>query len=165
MFFFRTAALSLLFLFPAAVGAVGTGESAPAFELEVLGGSGVAGLTDYRGKVVLLDFWASWCGPCRKSLPLYNEMYAELKDKNFEIIAINTDEDPAEGLRFLARYPVDYVVLKDPGASIPPLYQLKVMPTSYLIDGNGIIQEIFLGFREGEMEHLQAAVEALLHAD
>ena len=140
------------------------GDPAPAFELETLGGAGSRSLTDYQGKTVLLDFWASWCGPCRKSLPLYNQMYAELGDENFEIIAINTDEDPADGLHFLERYPVDYMVLQDPAASVPPLYQLKVMPSSYLIDRNGIIRNIFLGFREGEMEGVQTAVEGLLNA-
>ena len=140
------------------------GEPAPAFELETLGGADTRALTDYQGKIVLLDFWASWCGPCRKSLPSYNQMYAELSDQNFEIIAINVDEDPADGLFFLERYAVDYLVLQDSGASVPPLYHLKVMPSSYLIDRDGIIQKIFFGFREGEIERVQTAVEGLLRA-
>ena len=119
MMFFRSAVLLLLLLISAAMSAVEIGESAPAFKLETLGGAATRALTDYHGKIVLLDFWASWCGPCRKSLPSYNQMYAELGDQNFEIIAINIDEDPTDGLLFLERYAVDYLVLKDPGASVP----------------------------------------------
>ena len=165
MKFIRYALLLLLLPISAAVSAVEIGRQAPAFELETLGVMGTRSLVDFRGKIVLLDFWASWCGPCRKSLPLYNQMYNELGDTNFEIIAINTDEDPADGLRFLERYPVDYLVLKDPVATVPPLYQLKVMPSSYLIDQNGVIQNIFAGFREGEMAAVRNAVEGLLNAN
>ena len=164
MMFFRSAVLLLLLQISAAVSAVEIGEPAPAFELETLGGAATRALTDYQGKIVLLDFWASWCGPCRKSLPSYNQMYEELGDQDFEIIAINIDEDPTDGLLFLERYAVDYLVLKDPDASVPPQYQLKVMPSSFLIGRDGIIKKIFLGFREGEMERLQTAVEGLLHA-
>jgi thiol-disulfide isomerase/thioredoxin len=164
MKFFQLAALSLLMLTSVGTNAAEVDEPAPDFQLEVLGVAGVGSLADYRGKIILLDFWASWCGPCRKSLPLFNEMYADLRGREFEIIAINTDEDPADGLRFLERYPVDYLVLKDPGTSVPPLYRLKVMPSSYLIDKNGVIRKIFQGFREGEMEEVRTAVEGLLNA-
>jgi thiol-disulfide isomerase/thioredoxin len=149
----------------AAVCAVEIGTRAPTFELEALGSANTKSLTEFRGKVVLLDFWASWCGPCRKSLPLYNHMYQELFGQDFEIIAINTDEDPADGLKFLERFPVDYLVLKDPTATTPPLYRLKVMPSSYLIDQNGVIQNIFAGFHEGEMVTVRNAVEELLNAN
>lgn len=161
---YRYALILLLLIFPAGSVAVEIGEPAPAFKLEGLDVTATSALADYRGKIVLLDFWASWCGPCRKSLPLYNLMYTELDNEQFEIVAINTDEDPADGLRFLERYPVDYLVLKDPDATVPPLYQLKVMPSSYLIDQNGIIRAIFFGFREGEMERVRTAVEGLLYA-
>ena len=164
MMLFRYALLLLLPI-SAATGAAEMGKQAPAFSLEALGGTSTHSLVDFRGKVVLLDFWASWCGPCRKSLPLYNQMYRELGDKNFEIIAINTDEDPADGLKFLERYHVDYLVLQDASASTPPLYQLKVMPTAYLIDQDGVIQNIFAGFREGEIVSVRNDVEELLDAN
>ena len=164
MIFFKNTLLLPLLLISVAVNAAEIGKPAPAFELEALGVTDTGALADYRGKIVLLDFWASWCGPCRKSLPLYNQMYRDLAGENFELIAINTDEDPADGLKFLERYPVDYLVLKDPGATVPPLYRLKVMPTSYLIDENGIIRNIFPGFREGEMVMVRTAVEGLLNA-
>jgi len=161
---FRYVLLLAMLPVSAALCAAEAGMQAPDFNLEALQGDGSGTLSDYRGKVVLLDFWASWCGPCRKSLPLYNQMYRELSDENFEIIAINTDEDPADGLKFLERLPVDYLVLQDPGASTPPLYQLKVMPSSYLIGPNGVIQKTFVGFREGEMAAVRSAVEELLNA-
>jgi thiol-disulfide isomerase/thioredoxin len=161
--FFRYSLLLSMLLYPAALFAVEIGQEAPAFELHPITDGDVSRLLDSRGKVVLLDFWASWCGPCRKSLPLYNHMYLELADRNFEIIAINTDENPDDGLRFLERYPVDYPVLKDPGATVPPRYQLKAMPTAYLIDRSGRIHSIFAGFREGEMTKVRTAVEKLLN--
>ena len=87
------------------------GADAPDFSLPALETGGEISLEDFRGKVIYLDFWASWCGPCRKSLPLYEQMKKSFPPDRFEIIAINLDEDRNDAARFLEKHPVSYTML------------------------------------------------------
>lgn len=135
---------------------------APEFSLPQINQDESISLSDYKGKVVYLDFWASWCGPCRKSLPLLNELRLELKDKPFEVIAINLDEDIEDARQFLKEYPVTYPTLYDKDNATPRLYQLRGMPTSYLIDKNGIIQSTHQGFKPSHMPKIRQSVIDLL---
>ena len=112
--------------------------------------------------MVLVDFWASWCGPCRQSLPLLNELRDELGSEYFEVIAINLDQNPEDGKRFLQKYPVNYPVLTDTTGSTPQKYQLSGMPTSYLIDQNGEIQGVHEGFRSSDIDKIRKAVQILM---
>ncbi len=131
---------------------------APDFDLPGLYGERVR-LADYRGQVVYVDFWASWCGPCRKALPALNALRQELKQKGpFEILAINLDETPEDALRFLKKYPVDYPVASDKDATLPPRYGLIGMPTSYLVDQQGNIVAVHEGFRSANLDEIREAV-------
>ena len=93
-------------------------ELAPDFEGTDIHGDSTLRLSDYRGKIVFIDFWASWCPPCLVSLPAYDKMYKELGNTEFEFIAINVDEDTEDGLYFLEDHPVSYPVLADPEGDI-----------------------------------------------
>jgi thiol-disulfide isomerase/thioredoxin len=93
-------------------------ELAPPFTGQEIHGGGSISLSDYRGKVVFIDFWASWCPPCLASLPAYDKMYRELGNAEFEFIAINVDEDTEDGIFFLEDHPVSYPVLADPEGDI-----------------------------------------------
>lgn len=140
-------------------------ESAPDFQLPVLGGQQRVALTDLRGKVVYLDFWASWCGPCRKSLPWLAELDAELADEAFEIVAINVDRNPADGLRFLETYPVPFTVLSDPSGDVADDYGLPGLPASLLIGPDGAIVWRHQGFKSKDRANIRTQVLRALSAN
>ena len=114
------------------------------------------------GKVLLIDFWATWCAPCLKSMPFFNSLYNELNQKGFEIVAVNVDEDSEIARQFLKNRPVSYPVSFDPQGECPKTFEVKAMPSSYLIDKRGIMRKIHLGYRDGDQATLREAIETLL---
>ena len=142
--------------------AAGDGQAAPAFSGRPLGGGEALQLEEFRGKVVYLDFWASWCGPCRQSLPWLEGLRRELRPLGFEVVAVNVDEDAADAKRFLKRYPVSYPVIGDARGVIAALYDVRDMPSSYLIDRKGVVREVHRGFNRDGAARLRQQVEALL---
>ncbi len=126
------------------------------------GTTGVVDLAKLRGKVVYLDFWASWCIPCRKSFPWMNMLQARYKEKGFEVIAISLDEAPGDATAFLRKYPAAFTVAFDRRGKVAEAYGLKVMPTSYLLDRNGLIVETFQGFNTRHKAKAEAAIERLV---
>ena len=143
---------------------VRSGQSAPNCKLNALGGGGNAQLADYRGKVVYLDFWASWCGPCAQSFPFMNSLHKDLAAKGLEVLAINLDEQMEDATGFLTRVPAKFTVLADASGQCPQDFGVKAMPSTYLIDRKGVIHEIHLGFKPAESAQLRREVEALLSA-
>jgi protein-disulfide isomerase len=114
------------------------------------------------GKVTLVNFWATWCGPCRKELPALARIYADYNDRGFEIIAVNVDRDPAKARALLKRSPLPFPVVLDPEASTLGRFHAVAMPTSVLADQNGIIIERQTGFSEKWAEQLREQLETLL---
>jgi thiol-disulfide isomerase/thioredoxin len=119
-------------------------------------------LENFRGKVVYVDFWASWCGPCRKSLPLYEEMKEEFPSETFEIVAINLDEDRNDAVRFLEKHPVSYTILLDPAGTTASQWQIQAMPTSFLLGADGRVIRSWAGFYPSHMEEIQNEILAAL---
>jgi thiol-disulfide isomerase/thioredoxin len=119
-------------------------------------------LQQYQGKVLYLDFWATWCPPCKKSMPFLNALRNELLEQGFEIIAINVDEKPEDALSFLQQYPVDYVMAMDPSGQCPELYDVMAMPSAYFIDRQGKVRYIHLGFRERDEKEIRHHILELL---
>ena len=142
--------------------AIEIGKPAPAFELPSPGSAARISLGQYKGKVVFVDFWASWCGPCRQSLPLYEKLHAELAHEDFAILAINLDENAADAQAFLAQHPVSYTILSDPEGDVPKSFGLVGMPSSYLIDRDGILRAVHTGFDPADIAKLRAEIEGLL---
>ena len=138
------------------------GDVAPSFESPELFDNGTVALADYAGKVVLIDFWASWCAPCRDSLPLLSRLHAALVDRGFEVLAINIDEDLDDGRRFLTTYPVGYTVLSDQAGGVAKSYGLTTMPTSFLVDRRGIVRYVHKGFDAGDIEKIRAQTLRIL---
>jgi thiol-disulfide isomerase/thioredoxin len=116
----------------------------------------------YKGKVLLIDFWATWCPPCKKSMPFLNGLRNEHLKDGFEIIAINVDENSEEAKQFLGNNPVDYVMAFDPKGDCPAKFDVKAMPSSYLVDKTGKIRKVHLGFRDEDQAMIREQVSALL---
>lgn len=137
-------------------------EQAPNFRLPALDGSGQHSLSDYRGKVVYLDFWASWCGPCQQSLPALDALQKEYDRDKFQVVAINLDESPEEARAFLKEYPVDYTILSELTGKTQRAYDLVGLPSSFLIDQKGEVIGSFQGFHPGHISRLKKAIGYLL---
>lgn len=140
--------------------AVEPGQLAPAVDLP--GTSAPVSLSKLQGKVVYLDFWASWCGPCRQSFPWMNEMQAKYGPKGLQIVAVNVDSKREDADRFLASSPANFVVAYDSRGQTPSRYQIKGMPSSVLIGANGQVIRVHAGFRQEERKAQEDAIVAAL---
>jgi thiol-disulfide isomerase/thioredoxin len=115
-----------------------------------------------RGKVYLVDVWASWCGPCQEELPLLDDLAARLKDHGVEIIAISIDEERQSVAAFLGRRSTwSLTVALDPNGLVPEALHPAKMPTSYVVDGRGIIRYVNAGFERGDVTKLEARLREL----
>jgi len=118
---------------------------APEFRLKDVNGKEVS-LASYKGTVVLLNFWATWCPSCRDEMPFLNKLIGQLKNRKFSIIAVSTDRSVSDVKDYLKKHPSDFNVLVDHGLSVSrSLYKVFVLPTSFLIDKNGIIVDKYYG--------------------
>lgn len=143
--------------------AVGVGDPAPAFALRDAR-SGPVSLDALRGQVVYVDFWASWCGPCRRSFPWMNEMQRRYGGRGLTIVAINVDKNLADAARFLERNPAQFAVAYDHDGVTPLAYAVQGMPSSYLIDARGRVVEVEQGFHDQRKAELEQRIQALLAA-
>ena len=135
-------------------------QKAPAFSLN--GDNGKITLGKHKNKVVYLDFWASWCKPCRKSFGFMNDMQERYGKKGLEVIAINLDEDKAAAKNFLKKHPANFTIAYDPEGKTPGSYKLGVMPTSYLIDKRGNIVFKHKGFKKTHIASLEKKITQTL---
>jgi uncharacterized protein (TIGR03382 family) len=149
-------------LAPAPAQAAITGNPAPAFALA--GPDGAVKLEQYRGKLVYLDFWASWCGPCRQSFPWMNEMQARYGSQGLQIVGINVDAKTDDARGFLNTTPARFVIAFDASGSVPRAYGVKGMPSSVLIGPDGKVLYEHSGFRAGDREELESRIKAALGA-
>lgn len=133
---------------------------APDFDIETK--TGHVNLKDLRGKVVYVDFWASWCAPCKKSFPWLNTMQEKYADKGLTIIGINVDKDPGLAEKFLEKTPANFTMAFDPEGELASKYKLIGMPSSYLIDRNGKIQYTHVGFRVSKSQNYEKSIQELL---
>lgn len=147
---------------PTAAVALEAGDRAPDFSATALDGKSNVSLAQYRGKVVYLDFWASWCAPCLKAIPEIEAMRKELAGEDFQVVAINLDQQTKKALRFLEKNPIGYPSASDPKGRLPEQYGVDTMPTSYLIDGEGVIRHVHRGFQRGDGVGLRAEIRKLL---
>jgi thiol-disulfide isomerase/thioredoxin len=135
----------------------------PAWELPLIAnGEGTVGDSTYLGRVTYLDFWASWCGPCRLSLPALNRLSKEFDDADFGVVAISVDYVDEDALDFLKRYPVDYPVAIDKTGNSGRDFAVAGMPSGYLIDRDGLIREVHVGFRKGDEKILRDKIQELI---
>ena len=119
--------------------------AAPNFELKDLSGNTVR-LESFRGHPVLLDFWATWCGPCRMSIPLVQEFYMRHKDEGMVVLGLNMDDDPAGVFGFVKHFKMTYPVLFAANSTVPSDYEVDGIPHFVFIDTEGHILQIYQGF-------------------
>jgi cytochrome c biogenesis protein CcmG/thiol:disulfide interchange protein DsbE len=142
--------------------AVEAGQAAPAVELP--GSKGPVSLAQWQGKLVYLDFWASWCGPCRQSFPWMNDMQARYGERGLQVVAVNLDARRGDGEKFLAQVPASFPVAFDPNGETARRYAIKGMPSSVLIGPDGRVVRVHEGFRPEQRQALEAAIVAALPA-
>ena len=135
----------------------------PAWELPLIAnGEGTVTDSTYLGRVTYVDFWASWCGPCRLSLPALNRLSKEFDAADFSVVAISVDYVDEDALDFLKRYPVDYPVAIDKTGNSGRDFAVAGMPSGYLIGRDGLIREVHVGFRKGDEALLREQIQALI---
>jgi len=122
------------------------------------------GLAALKGKVVYVDFWASWCEPCRQSFPWMNDMQHEFGKDGFVVIAVNVDHERADAELFLRKYGADFKISYDPDGAAAERFHVKGMPTSFLVDRAGHVAASHAGFRPKDREPLERQIRALLAA-
>jgi thiol-disulfide isomerase/thioredoxin len=134
---------------------------APDFTLASKDGGNMR-LQEQQGNVVLINFWASWCGPCREELPHLEALQQEYADLGFTILAVNVDEDPSKADILLSDIPVSFPVLFDVNDDVSKLYDVKAMPTTVLVDRDGNQRLLHHGYKSGDEVKYKQAVKALL---
>ena len=138
------------------------GFTAPEFRLTLLGGGEVA-LSDLRGKVVIVNLWASWCPPCRAEMPALQEAYETYRDRGLEILAVNTtyQDSQVASARFVEEFGLTFPVPLDQTGDVSRSYRLRALPTSFFIDRDGVIQSVVIGGPMSETT-IRTTVESLL---
>jgi peroxiredoxin len=134
---------------------------APAFTLTALSGQQGA-LSQYKGQVIMVNFWATWCGPCQQEMPLLDQMYKKYKPAGFTLIGVNVDKESPAVKELLARKPVSFPVLLDPANQVSKAYHVDEMPSSVIIDRKGEIRYIHRGYRPGDENEYQDRIRQLI---
>jgi len=115
-------------------------------------------LTAYEGKVVIVDFWASWCVPCRRSFPWLNAMHAKYADDGLVIIGVNLDQESASAEEFLREYPPSFRIYYDESKDLAKEFGVVAMPSSYLLGRDGAVRKRHYGFKVKKQEEYEAAI-------
>jgi thiol-disulfide isomerase/thioredoxin len=145
---------------------IGRGDPAPEVTLARIDGQGPRSLASLRGKVVLIDFWATWCGPCEKSMPVLKKMYAKHAEEGFDVLSINEDagSDAIEAAkRYVASHGLPWPVVHDDG-SAAEAYKVDVYPTMLLVDKKGVVRQVEIGLTTagGLEDDLDSGITRLL---
>jgi peroxiredoxin len=141
--------------------AADAGGPAPAFTLMGLTGQ-TGALSQYKGQVVMVNFWATWCGPCQQEMPLLDQMYKKYKPAGFTLIGVNVDKEAPPVKDLMARKPVSFPVLLDPANQVSKAYHVDEMPSSVIIDRKGEIRYIHRGYRPGDENEYQDRIRQLI---
>ncbi len=139
-----------------------TDKQAPEFALKDINGSTVS-LSSYKGRVVLLNFWATWCPACREEMPALNNLSRQLKNRKFSVLAVSADRSVSDVKDFLKKNPSDFTVVVDDSLSVSrSLYKVFVLPTSFLIDRQGVVVERYYGGEDWDDPAMVRKIESLL---
>jgi len=136
-------------------------EQAPDFTLKSLDGPNLR-LEEYRGQVVLINFWASWCGPCRQEMPILDRLHQRYEDTGFAVLGVNVEGkvDPAQEI--VDKTKVTFPVLIDEGQSVSELYELEAMPSTVVVDRDGVVRYVHRGYKPGDEAKYVEVVKKLI---
>jgi peroxiredoxin len=158
----RVAALIAAVLLSTLAGAAGPAPApAPAFTLPQRGGNTVS-LESLKGQVVMLNFWASWCGPCRGEMPLLDSMYKRYSKQGFTLLGVNVEAEPADAEGLLKNTPVTFPILFDKDNKVSQQYNINAMPSSVFIDRKGNVRYLHRGYKPGDENEYLNQIRALL---
>ncbi|MES9814295.1 MAG: TlpA family protein disulfide reductase [Candidatus Thiodiazotropha sp.] len=134
---------------------------APDFTLKSREGVNIK-LSELRGQVVMVNFWASWCGPCRQEMPLLQQLFDRYQSLGFSLLGVNVDEDRAAADKMLRDVPVSFPILYDDRSKVSKQYQVKAMPSTFMVDRDGRIRYLHKGYKPGYEEEYQQQIRQLL---
>jgi peroxiredoxin len=138
-----------------------TGAPAPAFELNSNSGKPVS-LADLKGQIVLVNFWASWCGPCRQEMPILEQLNHQYHNKGVALIGVNVEPDSAAATAWLKATPVTFPILYDVDSKVSKLYEVQGMPNTVILDRKGVVRYIHRGYSPGAENEYLDQIRALI---
>jgi len=135
---------------------------APLFAVDSLNGKGKIDLAQWKGKVVLVDFWATWCEPCKKAFPKLDELRVKYEQSGFAIVAVSEDDEANGIAAFGTTHGGKFPLVWDKDKSIAGKWKPKAMPSSFVVDKKGVVRFVHLGYHEGEEKEIEAELKSLL---
>ncbi len=137
------------------------GQAAPDFALKSATGDNLR-LSEYRGEVVMINFWATWCGPCRQEMPHLEDLYNRYQRVGFNLLGVNIDDDSRRAMQMVRELGVTFPVLFDEKKEVSKLYSVEAMPVTLLLDRSGTVRHVHLGYQPGFEEKYLTEIRALL---
>ena len=160
-YLYRWAVVALMALPGVPVHAVTLSDPAPDFTLKSLQGDNLR-LQEYRGQVVLINFWASWCGPCRQEMPLLDRLHQRYQATGFAVLGVNVEGEIKPAQEIVDKTRVTFPVLIDEDQKVSELYDLEAMPSTVIVDRDGVVRYIHLGYKPGDEAKYVDVVKALI---
>jgi peroxiredoxin len=157
----RVAGLTALLIALPLFAAVDTNSPAPDFTLQARSGKAVE-LTRFKGQVVMLNFWASWCGPCRQEMPLLDSIYKKYSKAGFIMLGVNVEPDSKAADDWLKQTPVTFPILYDTDSKVSKLYGVSGMPSTVIVDRKGMVRMIHRGYKPGDEEEYLSSIRTLM---
>ena len=154
-------ATAMLFVASAAIPAIAPAAAAPDFTLRTMSGPNMR-LAEQRGRVVMVNFWATWCGPCRQEMPQLDRLYQKYKSSGFVLLGVNVDDDTRKAADVASKLGVSFPVLLDTDKAVSKLYDLSTMPSTVLIDRDGKVRYVHRGYLTGYEDNYDKQIRELL---
>lgn len=159
--FVITLILPLFFLSFTSIAAGLINSPAPDFTLKSLSGENL-NLIEQRGNITVINFWASWCGPCRKEMPILQNFHNKYNDLGVQVWGVNVEQENQAGRDFISKVKVDFPILFDEKNTLSALYQVDAMPTTVIVDRSGQVRYVFRGYKDGYEKKYAKAIKKLI---
>jgi thiol-disulfide isomerase/thioredoxin len=153
--------LSAALCWSASAASIAPGSPAPGFQLHSSTSTDLS-LSDLKGQVVLINFWASWCGPCRQEMPVLEQLYKKYKPAGFTLLGVNVEPKSADAMGFLKSTPVSFPILFDPDSKVSQLYAVPGMPSTVILDRTGKVRYVHQGYKPGDESEYQDQIRSLV---